>query len=270
MRAIAYPLAVGGMMTRVIEAGQGPAILFIHGLGARADRWAGTVSLMAESGYRAIACDLPGHGFATKGDECPADVPGMADFITALLEKLNIGSAFLVGTSLGAHIAAYVACGNPARFPKLALVGALGIVPLAQETAETIRRNVKAAGREQITAKLRYVMYNPDLVTEELIEEEWRMNNSPGALTSFTKIGDYLVDGISQDYVAERLCEAYTPAQLLLVWGADDGSVPLTVGTACQAVLGQPELVVIPQAGHAPYFEQPEMFQAALTKFLIA
>jgi pimeloyl-ACP methyl ester carboxylesterase len=268
MQTIAYPLAVGGLLTRVMEAGQGPAILFIHGLGARADRWAGTVSLMAQAGFRAIACDLPGHGFATKGDDCPADVPGMADFISALLDKLEIDSVFLVGTSLGAHIAAYVACGNPPRFPKLALVGALGIVPLAQETAETIRRNVKAAGREQITAKLRYVMYNPAMVTDALIEEEWRMNNSPGALTSFTKIGDYLVDGISQHYVAEKLRAAYTPDQLLLVWGENDGSVPLAVGTACQAVLGQPELLVIPHAGHAPYFEQPEMFQAALAKFL--
>lgn len=270
MRAIAYPLAVGGLITRVMEAGQGPVVLFIHGLGARADRWAGTVSLMAQAGFRAIACDLPGHGFAAKGDECPADVPGLANFITALLDRLEIDRAFLVGTSLGAHIAAYVACGNPARFPKLALVGALGIVPLAQETAETIRRNVKAAAREQIAAKLRYVIYDNALVTEELIEEEWRINNSPGALTSFTKIGDYLVDGISQHYVAEKLREAYTPAQLLLVWGAEDGSVPLAVGTACQAVLGHPALVVIPDAGHAPYFEQPDIFQAALTKFLTA
>jgi 2-hydroxy-6-oxonona-2,4-dienedioate hydrolase len=268
MKTIAYPLAVGGLMTRVIEAGQGPVILFIHGLGARADRWAGMVSLMGQAGFRAIACDLPGHGFASKGDECPADVPGLADFITALLDRLEIDRAFLVGTSLGAHIAAYVACGNPARFPKLALVGALGIVPLAQETAETIRRNVKAAEREQITAKLRYVLYDPSLVTDELIEEEWRMNNSPGALTSFTKIGDYLVDGISRDYVAEELRAAYTPAQLLLVWGENDGSVPLAVGTACQAALGEPELVVIPQSGHAPYFEQPEIFKTALTKFL--
>ncbi len=270
MSTIAYPLAVGGLMTRVIEAGQGPVVLFIHGLGARADRWAGTVRLMAQAGFRAIACDLPGHGFATKSQDCPADVPGLANFITVLLDSLEIERAFLVGTSLGAHIAAYVACGNPARFPKLALVGALGIVPLAQETAETIRRNVKAAAREQIAAKLRYVIYDTALVTETLIEEEWRINNSPGALANFTKIGDYLVDGISQDYVAEKLRAAYAPAQLLLVWGENDNSVPLAVGTACQAALGEPDLLVIPQAGHAPYFERPEIFQAALTKFLKA
>ena len=43
MSVINYPLAVGGGVTRVIEAGEGPPVLFVHGLGARADRWRTTV-----------------------------------------------------------------------------------------------------------------------------------------------------------------------------------------------------------------------------------
>jgi pimeloyl-ACP methyl ester carboxylesterase len=66
MRPIAYPLEVGGAVTRIIEAGQGPVILFIHGLGARADRWTAMVEMLADAGYRAITFDLPGHGFASK------------------------------------------------------------------------------------------------------------------------------------------------------------------------------------------------------------
>ena len=56
MKHIAYPLAVGNGHTRVIEAGKGPAILFLHGLGARADRWTGTVERFGRLGFRAIAC----------------------------------------------------------------------------------------------------------------------------------------------------------------------------------------------------------------------
>ncbi len=268
MKSISYPLAVGPLITRVIEAGSGPVLLFVHGLGARADRWTSTVETMADRGFRAIACDLPGHGFATKGAACPGDVPGLSAFLLGVLTELGIEHAVLAGTSLGGHIAAYTACLSPARFPKLVLIGALGIVPLEQATAEGIRNAVKASSREQITGKLNFVIYDKALVTEKLIDEEYRMNNSPGALDSFTKIGNYVVDGISRDYVSTQLRAAYKPSQILLVWGAEDRSVPLAVGTACQEVLGGPELAVIPQAGHAPYFERTEVFVNILTKFL--
>lgn len=268
MKSISYPLAVGKVITRVIEAGQGPVLLFVHGLGARADRWTGTVEAMAGQGYRAIACDLPGHGFATKGAACPGDVPGLAEFLLGVLDGLGIGSAVLAGTSLGGHIVAYAATLAPERFKKLVLIGALGIVPLKPETAEGIRSAVKAASREQIIGKLNYVMFNQALVTPALIEEEWRMNNSPGALESLTKIGDYVVDGIARDYVSEKLRAAYRPGQILLVWGEQDQSVPLVIGHACQAALGGPELAVIPQAGHAPYYERPDLFAPLLADFL--
>jgi len=268
MQTIAYPLDAGGIVTRVIEAGQGPAVLFVHGLGARADRFAGTVARMGAAGYRAIACDLPGHGFAQKGDGCPATVPALADFIIKLLDRLEIGEAVLAGTSLGAHIVGYAAARSPQRFPKLVLIGALGIIPLAPDIAETIRRNVKASAREQITAKLKYVIVDPALVTDALVEEEFRMNNSPGALASFTAVGDYLVNGIAQDYVAAQLRALYDPAKMLLVWGREDKAVPLAVGEACVEALGGAELFVIPDAGHAPYFEQPAAFDARLLAFL--
>jgi pimeloyl-ACP methyl ester carboxylesterase len=270
MRSIAYPLQVGGILTRVIEAGKGPAVLFVHGLGARADRFAGTVERIGAAGYRAIACDLPGHGFAQKGEGCPADVPALAAYVTGVLDRLEVGQAVLAGTSLGAHIVGYAATKNPARFEKLCLIGALGIVPLATETAETIRRNVKASSREQIYNKLKYVIADPAMLTDELVEEEWRINNSPGALASFTAIGDYLVGGIEGDYVAAALRAAYRPEALLLVWGAEDHVVPLAVGEACRAALGGAALAIIPGAGHAPYAEQPAAFDAKFLAFLAA
>jgi pimeloyl-ACP methyl ester carboxylesterase len=268
MRPITYPLAAEGILTRVIECGKGPAIVFIHGLGARADRWAGNVASIGAAGYRAIAFDFPGHGLAQKGEGCPTTVPEIAKFVVAVLDRLEIKDAILVGTSLGAHIIGYAATLCPGRFTKLVLVGALGIVPLADEIAEKIRQSVKAAAREQIVAKLNSVIFNPAQVTEELIEEEWRINNSPGALISFTAIGDYLVTGLKHDYVAEKLRTAYTPDKMLLVWGAEDKAVPLSVGHACVEVLGGVELAIIPNAGHAPYYEQQGAFEEKLLSFI--
>jgi 2-hydroxy-6-oxonona-2,4-dienedioate hydrolase len=268
MNAINYPLAVGGGVTRIIEAGSGPAVIFAHGLGARCDRWRSTVERVAGQGYRAITYDLPGHGFASKEQDGPADVPALASHLLQVMDALGIDRAVLAGTSLGAHIVAYAACEAPARVLALVLVGALGIVPIDPVVAATISRNVRATQREQFVGKLNFVFHDAAMVTEALIEEEFRMNTAPGAIAAFSRMGDYLTTRISEDYVASRLRALYPPDKLLLVWGAQDKAVPLSVAHECRAALGNPSLAVIENANHVPYFEQPDAFDAALIPFL--
>jgi 2-hydroxy-6-oxonona-2,4-dienedioate hydrolase len=269
MSIINYPLAVGTGVTRIIEAGAGPPVLFVHGLGARADRFRSTVERYGAAGYRAIAFDLPGHGLASKESEAPSTVPDLSRYLLELMDVLAIERAPLVGTSLGAHIVAHAAVRAPQRVPGLVLVGALGIVPIEKQVAETIRRNVQVRDRAKFAGKLNFVLHDPAAVTPELVEEEWRMNTSPGAIEAFTRLGDYLVDGIGADYVAEKIKALYPPERLLLVWGSEDRAVPPAVGAACSAALGS-ELVWVRNANHVPYFEQPQAFDAAVLPFLAA
>ena len=267
MNAINYPLAVGAGFTRIIEHGEGPAVVFVHGLGARADRWRTTVERIGDLGFRAIAFDLPGHGFASKEASAPSTVPDLSAYLLALLDTLGLERVILVGTSLGAHIAAHAATRAPERVPALALVGALGVTPIAQSVAETINRNVRVRERDLFVGKLNFVIHDPSKVTPAFVEEEWRMNTAPGAIEAFSRLGEYLVDGIAADYVAERIRALYPPERLLLIWGAEDRAVPLAVGEACAEALGAP-LRLVPQSNHVPYWEQPEAFDALLVPFL--
>jgi 2-hydroxy-6-oxonona-2,4-dienedioate hydrolase len=268
MQAIQYPLAIGTGVTRIIEAGTGPAVLFSHGLGARADRWRTTVERIADRGYRAIAWDLPGHGFSTREADGPSDVPALAAHALAVMDALGVAEGVAVGTSLGAHIVAYAACSAPQRLRALGLVGALGIVPIDQAVAERISRNVRVSAREQFDGKLRFVLHDPAAVTDALIEEEWRTNTLPGTIEAFSRVGDYLTTRIAEDYVASQLKALFPPDRLLLVWGAEDKAVPLSVAHECRAALGGPELAIIPAANHCPYLEQPAAFDVALVPFL--
>ena len=269
MQTIQYPLLVENSLTRVIEAGTGPAVVFVHGLGARCDRWSGTVARIADAGYRALTFDLPGHGLAAKGaDDAPSDVPALARYLIALLDKLGIEQAVLVGTSLGGHICAYAATLVRERVPGIMLVGALGIAPLSPEAAQGIQRSVKATSLDEIRGKLNFVIADPALVTDALIHEEWRINNSPGANASFVRMGNYVVDGLQHDYVAEQLATLYPPEKIRLVWGAEDKAVPVSIGEQCSELLGGTPLLLIEGAGHAPYFEKPTAFDPALLEFL--
>ncbi len=267
MTVISYPLAVESRTTRIIEAGEGPAVLLVHGFGARADRWRTTVERFAAKGFRAIAFDLPGHGFASKETDGPYTVPKISSHLLALMDTLGIERAPLVGTSLGAHISAHAATRAPDRIPGLALVGALGIAPISQDVAETIRRNVQIRERSLFENKLRFVIHDPSKITKPFVEEEWRINTSPGTIEALVRIGDYLVDGIAADYVAEKIRGLYPPEKLLLVWGAEDRAVPPSIGEACRDALGA-KLVLIKNANHVPYWEEPDAFDTAVLPFL--
>ncbi len=94
------------------------------------------------------------------------------------------------------------------------------------------------------------------------------MNTAPGAIAAFSRLGDYLTTRIGNDYIATRLRALYPPEKILLVWGAQDKAVPLSVAHECCAALGEPALAIIENANHVPYFEQPTAFDAALLPFL--
>ena len=266
---IAYPFAAGRILTRVLEAGGGDdAVVFLHGLGARADRWRATLAAFAAQGYRARAIDLPGHGFAAKDAGIPLDVPGFAGFLGDFLDAMGIARPILVGTSLGGHVAGYFAAANPARPRALVLVGAVGLVPLGPEAGDKIRRNVRETARDAIEKKLEFVLADPSLITPALIEEEHRINTSPGAAEVFRRLGDYIAEEIDRDNIADRLKPLVGTLPLLLVWGEQDRAVPLAVGEQARRDLGLADLVVIPRAGHAPYMEQPALFERHVLRFL--
>lgn len=265
---IQYPFKVGSTLTRVLECGQGDdVVICIHGLGARADRWRSTLEGLAERGYRALAFDLPGHGFADKGAESPCSVPAFAEILGAFLDALNLGKVNLIGTSLGGHVAATFACERPDRVKSLILVGAVGLIPIGKEAGDMIRKNIKATDRESIERKMEFVFADSAFTDLALIEEEYHINNSPGAAESFSILGDYIAEHIDRDNVGERLAELRDRPPTLLIWGAEDRAIPSEIGRKAGELLNVP-LELVQHAGHVPYMEQPAAFMALVSEFL--
>ncbi len=269
---ITYPLALGDQYTRVLEQGTGPkTIILVHGLGARADRWRRNIGPLADAGYRCVAFDLPGHGFASKDGEFDFSVLGCARFVFDLMTELDIERAARVGTSLGGYIAAHIACSAPDRIAAMALVGTIGIVPMGLEARRTLGARFAGVTRDGIERKLRTVMFDDATeVTPQFIEEEWRINNGPGAHAAFARIAQYIAKRIDDDVVGERLAALPDRPPTAIIWGRDDRAIPLSVGHAARDLL-RPELYAeIPDAAHAPYFERAEAFNTILLDFLSA
>lgn len=266
---LAYPLEVGGLETRVLQWGSGPRdVLFLHGAGARADRWVGTMKRLDPALYRAVAIDFPGHGFATKGDKPEYSTSAFADLATEVIARLGLKRPALVGTSMGGHVAATMVTRDPQVTLGLVLVGAVGLIPIPEELNQLIARGLVATERQYILMKLQTVLCNKALITDDLVEVEWRINNSAGAREGFAKLSRYWLERHRNDLIGPKLAAMSNRPPIRLIWGSDDRTTPLDIGLVAADMLTGGEISALSGAGHAPYLDQPEAFCAALFPFL--
>lgn len=267
---ISYPLRLGSIDTRVIEAGpaDGRTVVLVHGTGGRADRWVRNLDVLAAAGHRAYAVDLPGHGFASKGAALDCSVPGYRKFLAAFLDEMKIGKAVIAGTSLGGHVVASYACENPGRLSGLVLSGSMGLVPLGAEARGRVEAGANNQSYDGVKGKLARVIFDPALVTQDFVDEEYRINNSFGAKESFATLGRYIGQKLDDDVVGDRLARLTQDLPTLLLWGAEDKTVPLAVGEAAAKLLPGSRLVVLQKAAHTSYYERPDDFNSVLCDFM--
>jgi 2-hydroxy-6-oxonona-2,4-dienedioate hydrolase len=264
-----YPKLVGQTLTRVIQSGlDGSPVVFIHGTAARADRWIHNLEPVADAGFRAYAIDLPGHGLSAKDPDFNHSVPAYAEFLEQFLDDFAGEKVTLIGTSLGGHVAATCAINRPERIGRLMLVGSMGLVPVGEETRLRIQGGATNQTREAVIQKLHRVIADPSLITEDLIEEEFAMNNSAGATGSFQKLGRYIARDLDSDVVGGKLNSLPSDIPIHLVWGTEDKTVGPAIGTAAHDSIKRSKLSLIEGAAHTCYFEKPDEFNRILAAFI--
>jgi pimeloyl-ACP methyl ester carboxylesterase len=129
----------GGVTFNVLEQGQGQPLVLIHGLAGQMRHFTyGMVKLLAPH-FRVVAIDRPGSGHSVRPATMAADVSTQAAAIAALLDKLQLGPAVIVGHSLGGAIALTLAVEQPRCVAGLALVAPLTHLPPDAAPPEAFR-----------------------------------------------------------------------------------------------------------------------------------
>jgi pimeloyl-ACP methyl ester carboxylesterase len=136
-------------------AGQGPPILLIHGFAStgRVNWWdTGWVSTLTGAGRMVVTFDHRGHGRSEKLYD-PALYPAalMAEDARRLLDHLAIPEADVMGYSMGARVAAFLAIGHPGRVRRAVFAGLASRMITGVGGAEAIARALEAPDRESVT-----------------------------------------------------------------------------------------------------------------------
>lgn len=267
MTVLQYPVGAAGIVTRVLEGGSGDRVVVcLHGAGSRADRWRPQFPLLTAAGHHVYALDLPGHGLADKPRDAPYGAGWFAEVVESFIEDhLASTPVVLLGTSLGGHVASTLAARRPDLVRGVVLIGAVGLVARGPEDRPATSPIVDP-GPAGVRRKLEFLVHDPALVDDAWVAEEARINSSPGAAEALAEVAAYATSRQNDELAADGLRRSGVPT--LLCWGEQDRWVPLALGVAAAEVLPGVELVTVPDAGHAPYFERPEAFWAVVEPFL--
>lgn len=255
----------------MLEAGTGDDnVVLLHGVAARADRWRENLVPLSEAGLHLYALDLPGHGFSSHDPGFDYSAPAFAEVVAQfIVDRLGGRPTLLIGTSLGGHVTARLTLAHPELVSAAVLVGPTGMRPLGDERREAIARGIVDASLEGTRAKLKWLVHDPTLATEAWALEESRINGSRGTHAAIEQLAAYFRDRIDDDALSpDELRRLEQTAPLLFVWGDDDTMVPLSEADVLHEHMAGVRLVVIPDAGHAPYFEVPAVFNAAVLDFV--
>jgi pimeloyl-ACP methyl ester carboxylesterase len=246
-------------------AGTGPLVVLVPGMGDLRSAYRFLAPILRLDGYRVAPTDLRGHGDSDPTFSSYGDVETAGD-ITALIEELS-GPAVIVGNSMAAGAATIVAADRPDLVAGLVLVGPF----VRNGKTSTVQRILLRVAMARPWASASWKLYMPKLYAghrptdfDEYRNKVVASLRRPGYAKAFS-----LTTRTNHDPAEARLAEVSAPTMVIM--GTQDPDFPdpsdeaAWIGHALSA-----EVVMIPEAGHYPQSQQPDLTTKAVVRFLKA
>jgi pimeloyl-ACP methyl ester carboxylesterase len=258
-----------GIGTNYLEAGQGHAVILIHGSGPGVTsyaNWRLVIPALAAN-FRVLAPDMVGFGYSERPAGIEYGIQTWADQVVGLMDTLQLGTAHIVGNSFGGAIALRLAVQHPDRVGKLVLMGSMGVPFPITEGLERVWGYQPSF--ENMRKVLDVFAYNRELVNDELAEVRYRGSIQPGFQESFAA----MFPAPRQRWV-EAMCSpeddiAKLPHRALIVHGREDQVIPLQTSFRLLELIDQADLRVFSHCGHWSMIERTSDFNRNVTEFLL-
>jgi 3-oxoadipate enol-lactonase len=255
-------VSVNGLQLYYAEQGQGPAVVFLHGLGSASADWQLQFPVFAPH-YHVIAPDLRAHGQSEAGPFFWT-VATLADEIALLMEELQAGPAHVVGLSLGGCVAQALALRRPALVRSLTLVNTFARL-----------RPAGWRGARRMVQRLWLLCFAPMTASAAFIAgglfpkpEQADFRAAAIARLSQNSRRAYFaaIRAILTFDVCAQLPTLHCPT--LIVAGDQDTTVALAAKKEQHRLIPGAQLVVVTDSGHATPYDQAEVFNQTVLEFM--
>jgi len=249
------------------HAGEGPVVVFLHGIGGNRTNWHDQLAALATE-FHAVAWDARGYGLSD-------DYEGALDFadfsrdLVRLFDHLAAARAHVCGLSMGGRIALDFHARHARRVASLVLCDTFAGFDASftpEERAEFVRlrKEPLVSGKEprDIAPAVAATLIGPR--APRAVYERCVASMAALHKDSYLKA----IEATTGYDRAVSLAEIKVP--VLLVYGADDRLTPVKLGRDMAAQIPDARLVVIEAAGHLPNIERPDAFNAAVLEFLLS
>ena len=238
--------------------GEGPTMVFAHGIGGNHSNWYQQVSYFSQW-YRVVTFDHRGFGNSRDREDGPGRAAFAAD-LKALVDHLDVEQVVLVAQSMGGSTCGLFTQANPERVRALVLgdtLGGMALPPELEQRMDEVRRDTSNLSQLDRVLSNGFRQREPaktELYTQMNSFNMVNRGNLPGAFPQ----------GPTPDQVAGY------GIPLLFVVGLEDVLFPPDVIRGLHARIPGSTLVEVPHSGHSTHYEQPEIFNQAVHQFLLS
>jgi pimeloyl-ACP methyl ester carboxylesterase len=246
-----------------LDRGEGPLVVCLHGRGDLRSVYRFLTPALVAAGYRVATMDLRGHGDSDDGFTSYDDVAAGRDALV-LIEHLGV-PALLVGNSMGAGAAVWATAEDPARVAGLVLLGPFVRNPKTKPLTALFTRLLLTKPWGPAAWHAYYRKSYPGRLPTDFDEYQQHVRQSMGRgdhWRSFVK-----TTRTSHAPVEARLREVHAPTLVVMGEKDQDWSDPVAEAHFVAEAL-KAEAMLVPDAGHYPMTEYPELVNPVVTGFI--
>lgn len=236
-----------------IEAGDGHSLVLLHGLMGGLSNFDDTVNYFSERGYSVFVPELPIYDLPILN----TNLTTIAKYVIKFIEDHIKEPVTIVGNSMGGHVGLILTLARPDLVKNLVLTGSSGLYE--RTFGDSFPRK---SDKDYIKKKTQEVFYNPDVATDELIDEVFAVVNDrmKGIKTVM------LARSAIKHNMLHDLPKITCPT--CLIWGKQDNVTPPEVAEDMHKFIPNSDLYWIEECGHAAMMEKPEAFNDTLYSWL--
>jgi len=259
---------VHNIQTRVLQAGDGPPLVFLHGIAGTLEAHMPVFPGLSKH-FRLIAYDMPGRGWSDKPDR-PYTIDYLSDHLITLLDTLKIDHASLSGQSLGGWVAAWTAAHHSGRVEKLILNNPGNVQSRPESLARVRESNLFQANNPSLTGareRLAWLFHDKSKISDEMVWIRYAYYDQPDFAHTMEHISAILIPEIRQHYAWNQEWCSKILSPTLLLWSEHNPIAALADGQVLLDWIPHIRLENF-SGGEFPQYEDTEHFNRVHLDFL--